>query len=160
MTMQSQGRNGYKLQQLTKHIKSVLGEQLESCMESWMEELSLELTPKNNGLGMDIGVMTYQAVFSFERFPFKQQDPALVMASVMAWLQDNDPERERFELAPPAVDVEPESDSEVIMTIEVPFREAISVVKDENGPLLWKGKRYKLADYEIWLAKKETVFTR
>lgn len=155
--LQSQAQAGYMMQGLTQHIKSMLPKNVHHHMDVWMEDLQAHMTPINQGLGFDIGFIEYSAEFRFERFPFKKVDPAIVIAGVMAWLMDNDHRRDEYELDDPSFDIEPESDDTVIMTMELDFIEPLKVIEDDQGPILWNGKRFKLAPYEIWVAETVSV---
>ena len=153
-----QTQAGYLLQGLNARISEVVPEKLHHNVECWMEDVELVLSPKNQGQGRDIGKLFYTAVFSFERFPFKKFQPAVVMASVMGWLMDFDDFREKHELKDPVCDVEKESDDTAIMTIEIEFVEPLMVVKDPNGLIQWDGLTWSLAPYEIWVAENIDIF--
>lgn len=148
---------GYYLKGITAAIQALLPAKLHQNFDSWMEDLEMNLIPKHQGLGRDIGYLSYKAVLSFERFPFKQFAPEIVLASVMAWLMDHDKHREDFELSDPSADVEPEDNKTAEMTIEVDFKEPLMVVEDEHGLILWEGKRWTVAPYEIWVAEHGDV---
>ena len=150
--IKSQPQAGFMLQGLNQHLSNTTPERLHKHIECWMEDVELILSPKNQGQGLDIGYMQYTAVFSFERFPFKKVNPAIVMINVLAWIDDNDEYRERFKLVNPSFDVEPESDDTVIMTLEVELIEPLMVIKDPDGEIVWRGKRWTNAPYEIWEA--------
>lgn len=151
--VKNQYQAGFMLQGLNQHLSQTTDERLHKHIECWMEDVGLTLSPKNQGLGFDIGQMQYTAVFSFERFPFKKSNPAVVMANVLAWLDDHDEYRERFDLAEPSFDIEPESDDTVIMTVEVELIEPLMLVEDEHGEVIWRGKRWTNAPYEVWSAE-------
>ncbi|MFA0607261.1 phage tail protein [Vibrio amylolyticus] len=148
---------GVYLRGLNDRILELVPNSLHSDIECWMEGIELVINPSHQGRGRDIGYMTYSGIFSFERFPFKKVNTASVMASVMAWLMDNDAHREDFELGNPTCDVEPTSDDTVIMTIEIDFVEPLKVVENPDGDVLWNGKRWSVAEYEIWQAKHVEV---
>lgn len=154
----SQTSAGYYLQGLVQHLNRVLPKRQHKHIECWMEDLELLTGSKNQGHGSDIGYISYNASFSFERFPFKEIDPAIVMANVLAWIEDFDQHRERFELNDPSFDVEPSSDTTVLMTLEIEFIEPLMVVEDLNGQILWQGKQWALAPYEVWVAEHGEVF--
>lgn len=145
---------GYLLQTLTAHLLTVLPKKCHKLVESWMDGAELQLTPKHHGLGFDLGLMEYEAVVSIERFPFREVNPAIVMASVMAWLQDNDPYRERYELDDPQFDVEPESEQVATVEIQLQFIEPITVIAKTDGPIAWRGKQYDIAPYDVWVAER------
>ena len=151
--LKSQTSAGYYLQGLTQHLNQVIPERQHKYIDCWMENVELMLCSKDQGLGRDIGFISYSAAFSFERFPFKQIDPAVVMANVMAWLMDNDEHRDRFELNDPKFDVESETEDTVLMGLEIEFIEPLMVVEDAEGPIFWDEKRWSLAPYEIWQAE-------
>lgn len=156
----SQTQAGYYLQGLTQHLNSVLPKRQHKFIECWMEGVELMLGAKHQGQGCEIGLISYSAQFSFERFPFKEIDPAIVMANVIAWIDDNDKHRETYELNDPSFDVEAESDCTVLMTLEVEFIEPLMVVPDERGQILWHGKRWALAPYAIWTATHGDVLIK
>ena len=151
--LKNQYQAGCLLQGLNQHLSSTTDARLHQHFECWMEDIQLKFAPKNQGLGRDIGWMEYTAVFSFEQFPFKKQNPAVVMANTLAWLDDHDEFRERHDLNDPSFDIEPESDNTVIMTLEVEMTEPLMVVEDTEGEIYWEGKRWKNAPYEIWCAE-------
>jgi hypothetical protein len=154
----SQTSAGYYLQGLVQHLNSVIPKRQHKKIECWMENIELMAGAKNQGNGSDIGYMSYTAAWSFERFPFQELDPAVIMANVLAWIEDNDKHRCIFELNDPSFDVEAESDTTVMMTLEVDFIEPLMVIEDEEGVILWHGKKWKLAPYEIWVANHGEVF--
>ncbi len=151
--IKNQYQAGFMLQGLNQHLSNTTDERLHNHFECWMEDIELKFAPKDQGLGRDIGWMQYTAVFSFERFPFKKHNPAVVMANTMAWLYDFDEFRERFDLADPSFDIEPESEDTVIMTLEVEMTEPLMLVEDAQGDIYWEGKRWINAPYEIWSAE-------
>lgn len=155
--IQSQLQAGFMLQGLNQHLSQAIPERLHKYFECWMEDVELTLQPKDQGLGSDIGYMQYTAVFSFEQFPFKKVHPSTVMINVLAWLDDNDELREKFDLAEPRFDIEPESDDTVIMTLEVELIEQLMVIEDPNGDIVWRGKRWINAPYEIWEAEHISI---
>ncbi|CAE6928991.1 hypothetical protein ACOMICROBIO_GDFFDHBD_02473 [Vibrio sp. B1REV9] len=155
----NQYQAGFMLQGLNLHLSSSVDERLHPYIDCWMEDIELKFAPKNQGLGRDIGWMQYTAVFSFEQFPFRKQNPAVVMANTMAWLDDHDEFRDKFNLTDPTFDIEPEGDDTVIMTLEVSMIEPLMVVEDPQGDIVWDGKRWRNAPYEIWSAEHIDVLS-
>ncbi|WP_019615488.1 phage tail protein [Psychromonas ossibalaenae] len=148
----SQTDAGYYLQGLLSHLKKVTPERQHKHIECWMEDVEILVGAKNQGLGRDIGYISYSALFTFERFPFQQVDPAVIIANVMAWIMDNDQHRDEFELNDPVFDVESESETTVLMNLEIEFIEPVMVVPDDAGPIYWQDSHWSLAPYEIWTA--------
>lgn len=156
MSIETKGQSemGYLLQALTAHLLSIVPSKCRKFVDSWMDTAELKLEPKNEGYGMQLGMMGYEAVISFESFPFREFDPAIVLAGMMAWLQDNDPFRDKYNLENPTFDVEPESDTVANVEINIHFIEPVTVVEEEQGAITWREKKYNISSYEVWTAEK------
>ncbi|GHA05623.1 phage tail protein [Oceanisphaera arctica] len=148
---------GYYLQALSGVIKELLPRKCHKDFDAWMQNGTLRLAPKHGGNGMQLARLDYQAVFLIEDLPFKELDPALVLATVAAWLQDVDTEREQFELPDPDYDVEPIDDRTADLTISVQFSEPLFLLPDAAGPIAYGGQRYSVAPYEVWVAETGQV---
>ena len=84
-----------KLQKLTAYLlerRLVEPEQL----DSWTEQVTLNLVWKPDVDGMHLGDMRYRAAIVLERFA---DHPARLMALIGSWLETHDPEREDTFLA-------------------------------------------------------------
>lgn len=152
--MTTQYEAGYKLRDLKAFIETCVGNQIAKRLQCEMSDISLSLNSRHMGQGMDLLLMRYQGEFYFDRFPFRDYSPAVLFCNVGAWLMDNDTERDDGEpLADPEVDVvlEDEHSAEVIITVD--FEEPVRVIDDENGPIYWRGKTWRIEEYEIWVAK-------
>lgn len=77
---------GYYLHQLSTAIKDVLPAKCRKDFDAWMQNGTLQLTPKDGGTGVELARLNYQAVFMVEDLPFRELDPAVVLATVAAWL--------------------------------------------------------------------------
>ncbi len=143
----------YYLQALSGAIKTLLPAKCHKDFDAWMQNGTLRLTPRHGGNGLQLARLDYQAVFLIEELPFKELDPALVLATVAAWLQDFDTEREQFELPEPEYDVEPIDDRTADLTISVHFSEPLYLQPDAAGPIAYGGQRYRVAPYEVWVAE-------
>lgn len=108
----------------------------------WMQNGTNEYSSKKIGNGFVISRFRYDAVFNVERYS-ESADLFLVLLS--AWLMDNDESREELDLPMPAVDVTPLDDSTVDVEVKVTFDEAITILPDDEGLVLWGGKRYSVA---------------
>ena len=79
-----------KLRALTTYLiglNLVLPEQI----DSWAEQVNLDLIWKDTTEGLHMGDMRYRAVLVIERFA---GNPALLMALLGGWLESNDPDRD------------------------------------------------------------------
>ncbi|SHO57886.1 phage tail protein [Vibrio quintilis] len=152
--MTTQYQSGYKLRALKTFIDETVGHHIAKHITAEMSDITLRLNSKNMGRGMDLLIMRYTAEFYCDRYPYQKHDPAVLFANVGAWLMDNDRERDDHEpLADPDVDVviEDEQSAEIILTVE--FEEPIRVVEAADGPIYWRGKRWRIEAYEIWVAE-------
>ncbi len=154
MSEQPQYQAGYKLRDLKAFIEERVGDKVAKRMSAEMVDIELLVGVKNQGHGYDMFNQLYEAEFYFERFPFKDYDPAVLFANVLAWLMDNDKERVDNDVPEPDVTVTVTGDNDAILVVTVPFEEPVKVVEDPEGPIYWKGKQYSIEQYEIWTATK------
>lgn len=153
--MTTQYQSGYKLRDLKAFLTSVVGDKIAKRMDCEMGTVELNLSPKNMGHGFDLMYQRYSAEFLFDKFPFKEYDPAVLFANIGGWLMDNDSEREDVEaLGDPEIDVviEDENNAEILITVE--FEEPVKVIEDLDGSVYWRGKRWRIEEYEIHVATK------
>lgn len=149
---------GYKLRDLKAFLTDRLGKKIAKLMTTEMQEIELVLVSNFMGNGsFEIMTQRYKAEFYFDRFPYQDYDPAVLFANVAAWLMDNDSSREqqRSELPDPEIEIVLEDNNksaEVI--IEVMLEEPVKVIEDPEGPIYWRGKKYRIEEYDIWTATK------
>ncbi|MBY8116876.1 phage tail protein [Vibrio fluvialis] len=148
-------RVGYKMHKLRAFIEARLGKQIAQKLDAEMSDIELILSPRNMGMGMDIAYQRYTAEFLIDRLPFKKYNPAVLFANVAAWLMDNDEEREEQlgELKDPVIEVVIEDEQNAEVLIQIVFEEPIKIVEDESGDIYWRNKRWKIQEYEIWVAE-------
>ncbi|OCH66712.1 hypothetical protein A6E00_23460 [Vibrio diabolicus] len=153
--MRTQYQAGYKLRDLNEFLISVVGDKIAKRMECEMGKVELKLETKHMGHGFDLLYQRYVADFYFDKFPFKEYDPAVLFANVGAWLMDNDSDRFRIEdLDDPYVDVVLEDEKNAEVLVSVMFEEPVKVAADPDGPIYWNGQRWKIEEYEIWQAER------
>ncbi len=148
-------RVGYKMQALRSFIAARLGKHIAQRLDAEMGNVELILSPRNMGHGMDIAYQRYSAEFYIDRLPFKKYDPAVLFANVAAWLMDNDEDREEQlgELKDPDIEVVLEDEQNAEVVIQIVFEEPIKVIEDANGDIYWRGKQWKIEEYEVWVAE-------
>ncbi|EBG1930509.1 TPA: hypothetical protein JDD40_001285 [Salmonella enterica subsp. diarizonae] len=130
--------------------------------DSWMSDIRLLPAMKNIGLGQIIvGIRQYNAVFDWQRWPWRQIDPDLLLCALLAWIgeQANDL-YSQLELDAPDINIEPTDDTIAEVTISMPLADPIILIPDENGPVIMDGIRYRLDKPEIWVAEDITVSVR
>lgn len=144
-----------KLKALTAYLmehRLVLPEQL----DSWTEQVSLELVWKPDVDGMHLGDMRYRAVIVLERFA---DHPARLMALVGSWLENNDHGRDRHELPQPmfAIDMLDNDLADVELTLE--FVEPQYLAEDPAGEIQAFGKTWAFVPFDLWVAEQGEVDT-
>lgn len=137
------------------------------AMQSFTSEMTaLKTIPaaKSMGMGQErLSVIRYDAELIWERFPFRECDPRLMMALLEVWLASELEERELFSQvgitnADPDWDIELIDEETAIVTVTVPMAESLTIVPDEKGNIPYQGGRYRLADAEIWTALSALVY--
>ncbi|MGF1696558.1 phage tail protein [Vibrio kyushuensis] len=153
----TQYEEGYKLRDLTEFLKARLGERISKRLTAEMTNVQLILTPKNMGNQcMQLMIQRYTAELYIERLPFQQYSPAILFANVAAWLMDNDQDRDEqlSDLGDPETDVNISDSDSAEVLIEIVFEEPVKVIEDPQGPIHWRGKQYRIEEYDIWTATK------
>ncbi|EFE63336.1 phage tail protein [Escherichia coli] len=151
-----------QLESLTAFFRQNVPPRAMQSFDSVMDEM--ECIPAAKDYGLDQyrqAVIRYDAVLSWERFPYRLCPPQLLMSLMLAWLDEAD--RELLEdigitEADPQWDVTVESEETATVVLTVPMAEELVVKKDINGAIPWRGERWSLVDPEIWTALTATVY--
>lgn len=151
-----------QLESLTAFFRANVPPRAMTAFSSVMDEM--QFIPAAKDLGLDQyrqAVIRYSAVLAWERFPYRLCDPRLLFSLMAAWLDDAD--RELFEElgiteADPDWDVSVDTEETATVIVSVPMVEELVVVPDENGPIPWQGRRWRLANPEIWTAFNALIF--
>lgn len=137
------------------------------AMQSFTSEMAnLKMIPAAKELGLGqvrLSVIRYDAELIWERFPYRECDPRLLMALLEVWLAAGEEKRELFghvgiTNADPDWDIELIDEETAIVAVTVPMAEALIIVPDEAGNIPYQGGRYRLADAEIWTALSALVY--
>lgn len=153
--MNEQQAQGYFLQALHAELLRVLPAKCHKRLDSWMENGTIKLEPRNMGpTGVDVAWLTYQAVFTIEQLPFRELDPAILLAAVAAWVQEHDEVRGQLDLPDPEYAVTPNDEQTADLEIQLPFAEPLRLIEHPQGPINWLGKHWNVAPYDIWVAKQ------
>ncbi|MNJ19132.1 P2 phage tail completion protein R (GpR) [compost metagenome] len=121
-------------------------------LESFTEQVTLDLIWKPSESGMHMGDMRYRAVLVMERFA---NSPVLLMALVGAWLESFDPDRDG--LPAPNFAVEPLDNDLFDVELTLEFEEAQHLSEDPDGPIKVGDKSYGLNQFELWTADQGEV---
>ncbi|MGH1374406.1 MAG: phage tail protein [Cellvibrionaceae bacterium] len=124
-----------QLHQALDNANLVASEQL----DSWAEDGKMVLAASDRRNGLVVCRFRYQGIYTLEGYT---KTPDLLMAVVCTFLIEFDEERDQQKLSAPDIDIEMVDDDTANISINVDFEEKVELVKDDNGPILFKGIRY------------------
>lgn len=142
-----------KLKALTKYLiacRLVPSEQL----DSWADQVNLDLIWKPDVDGMRMGDMRYSATIALERF---DDHPSRLMALVGSWLEANDPNRDRDELPAPKFDISMLDNDLADVDITLEFNEPLYLAEDPAGEIEAHGKTWAFVPFDLWIAEHGEV---
>ncbi|KKI27480.1 Prophage PSPPH06 [Pseudomonas syringae pv. maculicola] len=140
-----------KLKALTAYLLSrqlVAPEQL----DSWTDQVQMELIWKPDTQGMHMGDMNYGATISIERFA---DHPARLFALVGSWLETNDQDRDG--LPNVVFDVVMLDNDLADVDIKLQFTEAQYLAEDVAGEIEALGSTWSFVPFDLWVAEKGEV---
>ena len=140
-----------KLQALTAYLierRLVAPEQL----DSWTDQVQLELDWKPDTKGMHMGDMNYSATIVLERFA---DNPARLMALVGSWLESNDEDRDG--LPATVFDITMLDNDLADVDIKLQFSEPQYLTEDPDGEIEAFGQTWAFVPFELWVAEKGEV---
>ncbi|XPV75182.1 MAG: phage tail protein [Desulfovibrio sp.] len=118
-------------------------------LQAFAEDSDLALTGRDLGHGVEVGLIKYQLVVHIEDYAGSGLP---LLAFTAAWLADNDPERHEQGLKDPDVDIDGNDGRSVDIHIAIDFEEAIEIVPEEEGPITFDGRQWKVIDVPIDVA--------
>jgi len=140
-----------KLQALTAYLierQLVAAEQL----DSWTDQVQLELIWKDDVDGMHMGDMNYSATIVLERFA---DHPGRLMALVGSWLENNDQDRDG--LPATVFDITMLDDDLADVDIKLQFTEPQYLAEDPAGEITAFKKTWSFVPFELWVAESGEV---
>jgi hypothetical protein len=140
-----------KLRALTTYLierQMVPAEQL----DSWTDQVNLELIWKPDTDGMRMGDMNYTATIVLERFA---DHPGRLMALVGSWLETNDADRD--DLAAVQFDITMLDDDLADVDIKLEFSEPQYLAEDPAGEIIAFGKTWSFVPFDLWVAERGEV---
>lgn len=140
-----------KLKALTAYLierQLVAPEQL----DSWTDQVNLELIWKPGEQGMHMGDMNYTATIVLERFA---DHPGRLMALVGSWLETNDDDRDG--LQPAVFDITMLDDDLADVDIKLEFTEPQYLAEDPEGEIIAYGKTWSFIPFDLWVAERGEV---
>jgi len=140
-----------KLKALTAYLlerQLVAPEQL----DSWTDQVQVELVWKPDTQGMHMGDMNYGATISIERFA---DHPARLFALVGSWLETHDQERDG--LPNVVFDVVMLDNDLADVDIKLQFTEPQYLAEDPAGEIEAFGNTWSFVPFELWVAESGEV---
>lgn len=140
-----------KLKALTAYLierQLVAAEQL----DSWTDQVNLELIWKPDEQGMRMGDMNYTATIALERFA---DHPGRLMALVGSWLETHDDDRD--DLQPAQFDITMLDDDLADVDIKLEFSEPQYLAEDPAGEIIAYGKTWSFIPFDLWVAERGEV---
>ena len=144
------------IHELTTFLKENLptpifrGQKFSSFMDNLEIDRCFSLITNSPAQQLICAKLKYDAVITFDEFPYRTYDPALVFALVMAWLESKNSNDERFDGINPDIDVSENDEQTAYLMISVPLFEEITLIENENGSIPHNGRRYQLGATDIW----------
>lgn len=142
-----------QLNTLTDYLISKLPPKVSACLDSWMENATLVYAPRDMGRYSEMAQLQFDAVLSFENYPFRVYPPPLLFCLVTGWLSDHDQRREELQLGDPALVIGESAEDLADVEMTIKFSCPLCVVQDAAGEIEWDGARWTLAEPEIWTAE-------
>ena len=140
-----------KLQALTRYLierRLVMPEQL----DSWANQISLELIWKPDVKGLHFADMRYSAAIVLERFA---DEPGRLMALLGSWLESHDRDRDGLPALTFAIDMLDNDLVDVEITVE--FVEPQYLAEDPDGEIEAFGQTWSFIPFDLWIAEEGEV---
>ena len=140
-----------KLQALTSYLierRLVMPEQL----DSWANQISLELIWKPDVKGLHFADMRYSAAIVLERFA---DEPGRLMALLGSWLENHDRDRDGLPALTFAIDMLDNDLADVDITVE--FVEPQYLAEDPHGEIEAFEKTWSFIPFDLWIAEEGEV---
>lgn len=150
-----------QLKELTDFLIANMPKRAMQGFDSQMDEITFIPAQRDNGLGQyRLAIIRYSAVLTWERYPYREYDPKILMALFMSWLTQDERgllEETGIDSELPEFDIETIDQETAIMVVTLPMSEELNMVPDPQGVIPFDGERWRLAEPEIWTADEVTI---
>lgn len=151
-----------QLDALTTFVTQNLPSRVMQGFDSFMDEISFISAQRDLGEGQyQLAVMQFDAVLSWERWPYRECDPKNLCALLLVWQteQDEQPFMDAgLDRELPTLDVDVIDQDTATVVVSVKGASSLTIVEDGNGIIPFDGKRWRLAEPEIWVATEGQIF--
>lgn len=139
-----------KLQQLTAYLEEHAGLKREQ-VQSFADRGELIPTGSDLGHGVELGRFKYDALIQIENY---SGDADVLLLLILAWVSERDTDRDEDGLADPEMDVSVNDHSSADIDIAIEFEEGLQIVPDDNGPIPYNGRKWRVAEVPIDVAEE------
>lgn len=151
-----------QLDALTTFVTQNLPKRVMQGFDSFMDEISFISAQRDLGEGQyQLAVMQFDAVLSWDRWPYRECDPRNLCALLLVWLteQDEQPFMDAgLDRELPALDVDVDDQGTAIVVVSIKLAESLAIIEDDNGIIPFDGKKWRLTEPEIWFATEGKIF--
>lgn len=123
-------------------------------LDSWSEQVQLELIWKPDTKGMHMGNVNYSAAIVLESYG---GSAARLMALIGAWLENNDEDRDDLPATVFDITVVDDLLGLVDVDIKLQFSEPQYLAEDPDGEIEAFGQTWAFVPFELWVAEKGEV---
>lgn len=150
-----------QLKQLTDFLITNMPKRAVQGFDSQMDEITFIPAQRDNGLGQyRLAIIRYNAVLTWERYPYREYDPKILMALFMSWLTQDERgllEETGIDSELPEFDIETIDQETAIMVVTLPMADELNMIPVPDGEIPFDGQRWRLADPDIWTAEEVTI---
>lgn len=150
-----------QLKQLTDFLITNMPKRAMQGFDSQMDEITFIPAQRDNGLGQyRLAIIRYNAVLTWERYPYREYDPKILMALFMSWLTQDERgllEETGIDSELPEFDIETIDQETAIMVVTLPMADELNMIPAPDGEIPFDGQRWRLADPDIWTAEEVTI---
>lgn len=148
-----------QLNSLTAFLQQTLPERVRD-FDSYIDEQKIVVSNKDMGMGQHrIGYTTYSGELRWDSWPYRLCDPQLLYTLVLVWLGEHgNALREELSMDDPDIDPQVIDEQTAIVSVSIPLVDELDIIEDENGPIPYNGKRWRIGTPVVLIAETATVY--
>ncbi|MCL1123532.1 phage tail protein [Shewanella surugensis] len=148
-----------QLQQLSEFLLASLSPIVKKGdLDAWQEGGTVMRHGDDLGHGYRVAKWKYKASIAIERFPHTKINPYNLLGLIAAYFIDNAQERDDYQLGDPELTIDPISQDNTTIIIDVELMDNIDLLPDSNGPILFDGQRYRVSLVPVNVATDMSLF--
>lgn len=147
-----------RFMELCEHLKNnkdKLGFALEQ-FESESDKITVDYGGGNETVqGWHFANFKYRGTVYIERLPGEKL--ALLALVIRAWLDESDDMRSKYKLPVPEIRTIKLDERRLDVIVDIDFVDEVFLAESEDGPIVWNGKTFDVAEYPVDYAEEGTV---